>query len=72
MRTYPLLKSPGKIVGSTIQDCCSFFFFTASRIPLQSVGSWIFRNMEIGTGIFNCSMCNCISGRSRDLKNSVG
>ena len=63
-------KGPVMIVASI--KFSFFFFFTASRVPLQSFGGLIFRNNIIGTPIFSCSTCGGNPGRSREFKNSDG
>ena len=48
IRTASPSKGPVKIVAFIT---FSMFFFTASRVPLQSFGGLIFRNSIVGTSI---------------------
>ena len=62
-------KGPVKIAASST---LLIHLLTVSRLPVQSVGWLIFRNMIIGTPIINGIMGGGIPGRWNEPKNSAG
>ncbi|GFU93604.1 uncharacterized protein TNCV_3401761 [Trichonephila clavipes] len=69
IRTLSPLASPVKIVAFTI---CLPSSVICNRVPLHNLGASKLRSNKTGTPTFNSNLCDGITDKSKEFRNSPG